>query len=89
MRMKKGLITPKGRSEMEHRVYLSMETVLRQTRPGQEINPFAVDLLRDLAKINVLPNGRMNIQAINEQVRLHGNSLHSFSFLRGDSNDNL
>ena len=87
--MNKGLITPRGRSEMEHRVYLSMETTLRQTRPGQEINPFLVDLLHDLTNINVLPNGRMNIQAINEQVRLHGNSLYSFSFMRGDSDDNL
>ncbi len=88
MRTNKGLITPKSRCEMEYRVYLSMETVLRQTRPGQEINPFSVDLLRDLTKINMLPNGRMSIQAINENVRLHGNSLYSLPFHRANLDDN-
>jgi len=68
--------TPKTRREMEHNVYLVQESA------NGRYNPLAVKALEGTV---LLPNKRILLSTIDEQLRLQGNMLDTLLQLRDAS----
>lgn len=80
---KYGMPPPANRSEFEHNLGLILEDGISkfESKDKDSIANFQWAIGKDLQKLNLLPNGRINLLSINESLRLHGNSMHWMSFL--------
>lgn len=61
--------TPNTRKEMEHNVYLVLENTIKTE------NPLSAEALEGTY---LLPNERIHLLTIDEQLRLQGNMLDTF-----------
>lgn len=72
---KYGYPPPTNRLEFEHNMYLVEEDTTRKARSGDDelIKNVAIATWPHLKELKRLPNGRINLLTINEQLRLQGN----------------
>lgn len=72
---KYGWPPPTNRNEFEHNMYLVIEDVNNKVRSGNTelIDSVAIFTYSHLKELRWLPNGRINLNTINEQLRLQGN----------------
>ena len=67
---------PSTRAEFEHNIGLSYVDALRKLENNQ-LDPFFVQrTLPQLKDIEVLPNGRINLNSVDESLRLQANMQH-------------
>ncbi|SCY13691.1 hypothetical protein SAMN02927916_1229 [Flavobacterium anhuiense] len=74
--------TPKNRLEFEHNINFLEERGLKLLEVNNEsaIQNYVWATLPHLRKVRKLPNGRINLLTINEQIRLQANMLNSDLF---------
>lgn len=73
---KYGMPPPSTRAEFEHNIGLSYEDALRKLN-GKQLDPFFVQrTLPQLKSIEFLPNGRVNLNTVDESLRLQANMHH-------------
>ena len=80
---KYGVPGPENRQAFEHNMYLIVEEVNRKIESGDEelIQNVALATLPHLKKVRKLPNQRIDLKTINQQIRLQANSMHWMSFM--------
>lgn len=67
---------PNTRADFEHNIGLSFEDALRKL-DSKQLDPFFVQrTLPQLKNIEFLPNGRINLNSIDESLRLQANMQH-------------
>ena len=78
---KYGMPPPSTRMEFEHNVFLSIEMAHRKIERNQ-FDPFFVHrTLPRLQALKYTPNKRMELNTVDEQLRLESNMLHWNDFL--------
>ncbi|WP_422355620.1 hypothetical protein [Roseivirga pacifica] len=72
-----GMSTPSNRKEFEHNVFLVIEDAhsVIETNDEELIQNKLRATGRHLARVESLPNGRLNINTVNEMLRLQANTL--------------
>jgi hypothetical protein len=76
MKSKYGMPPPNTRADFEHNIDLSFEDALRKL-DSKQLDPFFVQsTLPQLKNIEFLPNGRINLNSIDESLRLQANMQH-------------
>lgn len=73
---KYGVPPPSSRADFEHNIGLSYEDALRKLENNQRDPFFVQRTLPQLKDIELLPNGRINLNSVDESLRLHANMLH-------------
>lgn len=64
---------PSTRAEFEHNIGLSYEDAFRKIE-NKQLDPFFVQrTLQQLKDIEFLPNGRINLNSVDESLRLQAN----------------
>jgi hypothetical protein len=72
---------PKNREEFEHNLHLVEERALKIMRSKKsDIKNFSWATCPHLKKVKRLPNGRINLLAINKMIRLQANMENSDIF---------
>ena len=67
---------PSTRAEFEHNIGLSYEAALSKLE-NKQLDPFFVQrTLPQLKDIEFLPNGRINLNSVDESLRLQANMQH-------------
>jgi hypothetical protein len=80
---KYGMPPPENRSEFEHNIGLIYEDGLSKAKleNKESLMNFKWAVGDNLQKVNFLPNGRIDLLSINENLRLYGNTMHWMNFL--------
>lgn len=68
---------PSNRNELEHNVYLVLEDTNKKVESGNQeaIQNVMWATAPHLEKVEILPNGRINLVTINETIRLQANMM--------------
>lgn len=76
MKSKYGMPPPNTRADFEHNIGLIFEDALRKLE-SKQLDPFFVQrTLPQLKDIEFLPNGRINLNSVDESLRLQANMQH-------------
>ncbi|WP_433863825.1 hypothetical protein [Sphingobacterium thalpophilum] len=71
----KKMKTPESRQEFEHNLNLLVEEGLSMDRaPDEILKSFLIFTFPSLKKVKYLPNGRINFNTVDEDLRLNANS---------------
>jgi len=71
-----GMPPPSTRDEFEHNIYLSIEAAIFKIKNNQSDPGFYYEILPKLQKLTKLPNGRLNLNEVDESLRLDANMRH-------------
>jgi len=67
---------PSNRGEFEHNLALSIEVALHKLKSKQLDPGFVRTTLPRLRDLKFLPNGRIDFNTVDEQLRLESNMMH-------------
>lgn len=72
--------TPESRREFEHNINLIVDEAHRiDDAPQDTLESFLIFTYPQLKKMRFLPNGRINLNTVDEELRLQANSKNQFS----------
>lgn len=73
---KYGMPPPSTRSEFEHNIFMSVEIALHKIK-NEQFDPYFVSrTIPQLQKLIYTPNGRIEFNSVDEQLRLNSNMMH-------------
>lgn len=73
---KYGMPPPSNRAEFEHNIGMTIEMAYRKIEKNQ-LDPFFVQrTIPRLEQLKSTPNGRIDFDSVDEQLRLESNMLH-------------
>lgn len=77
------MITPDNRSEFENNLFLVIEDAKEKIEENNEdvLGSFAYFTLPHLKKVKTLPNGRVNLLTVDENLRLQANMQKNLEFM--------
>jgi len=73
---KYGMPPPSNRSEFEHNVYLTIEIALQRFENNITPEGLEIRTLQRLANLKTTPNRRLDLNTVDEQLRLESNMMH-------------